>query len=244
MKVALLGYGKMGHTIEEVLLEQNKNHGTHHEVVLKIDEYNREGLSKENLKKADVAIDFSVPAAAFENIKSALEAGIPVVSGTTGWLEKLEEAKQLSGRYNTAFLYASNFSIGVNIFFDLNKKLAELMKNQHQYHVQVEETHHTQKLDSPSGTAITLAEEIIKSVKAKTKWVNNPSDKPDELVILSHREPGVPGTHVVEYESEVDTIEIIHTAHSRRGFAEGAAAAAEWIIGKQGVFTMKDVLGL
>jgi 4-hydroxy-tetrahydrodipicolinate reductase len=238
MKIALIGYGKMGKTLERLALANGD------EVVLIIDADNRREFTKENLDRADVAIEFSRPDSAFENIKTCLEAGVPVVSGTTAWLDQLPEAKAVCAQQNGAFLYASNFSIGVNIFFALNKMLAEKMSQQKQYKVSMEEIHHTQKLDAPSGTAITLAEGIMENIPEKKSWVNEPSEKLDELGIVSKRIDKVPGTHEIVYESEVDSIAIKHTAHSREGFASGALMAAAWIIGKQGFFEMKDMLGI
>ena len=238
MKIALIGYGKMGKTLERLALANGD------EVVLIIDADNRHEFTKENLERADVAIEFSRPDSAFENIKTCLEAGIPVVSGTTAWLDQLPDAKAICAQQKGAFLYASNFSIGVNIFFALNKMLAEKMSQQKQYKVSMEEIHHTQKLDAPSGTAITLAEGIMENISEKKNWINEPSEKPDELGIVSKRIDKVPGTHEIVYESVVDSISIKHTAHSREGFASGALMAAAWIIGKQGFFEMKDMLGI
>jgi 4-hydroxy-tetrahydrodipicolinate reductase len=235
MKIALLGYGKMGKSIEGIALEKG------HEILCKS---SRE-IDVKKLKTADVAIDFSVPEAAFQNIKTCLENGIPVVSGTTGWLEKYEEAKSICKEKNGAFLYASNFSVGVNLFFELNKKLAELTKKFPTYKPEIEETHHTAKLDAPSGTAITLAEQIIEKTD-KTTWELQESGETKSnsaIPIIAKRIANVPGTHIVKYESEIDSLEIKHTAHSRQGFAMGAVMAAEWIQGKTGVFGMKDVLG-
>ncbi|MCB0521273.1 MAG: 4-hydroxy-tetrahydrodipicolinate reductase [Lewinellaceae bacterium] len=237
MKIALIGYGKMGKAIERLALAGG------HEVVLKIGSGNKSELTVENLKLADVAIEFSRPETAFDNITLCAKAGIPVVCGTTAWLDRLEEAKGLVQANDSAFLYASNFSIGVNIFFALNRYLAVLMEQQPQYDVQMEETHHTQKLDAPSGTAITLANDILKNVARKNNWVKEKANAPTELPIASKRVDNVPGTHIVTWASGIDTIEISHTAHSREGFAAGALAAAEWIVGKQGCFEMEDMLG-
>lgn len=235
IKIALLGYGKMGKTIEEIAVEKG------HHIVYK----SSMELDVESLKAADVAIDFSVPEAAFRNIKACLENGIPVVSGTTGWLEKYEEAKSICEKKQGAFLYASNFSIGVNLFFELNKKLAELTKTFPDYKPSIEETHHTAKLDAPSGTAISLAEQIIEKTN-KTNWKLQESAEPigeSSIPITAFRVANVPGTHTIKYQSEIDDLEIKHTAHSRKGFAMGAVMAAEWIPGKSGCFGMKDVLG-
>lgn len=238
MKIALIGYGKMGKSIEQASLEKG------HEIILRISHDNAEQLTKENLQHADVAIEFTNADAALKNILLCLQSGIPVISGTTGWLANLpkieKECKELSG----TFLYASNFSIGVNLFFELNKKLAELMASQADYLVELEETHHTQKKDAPSGTAITLAEEIIEKLDNKSAWINDEKPGDTEILIRSKRIENVPGTHSVKYSSSVDDIEIIHTAHNRTGFAAGAVMAAEFIIGKKGIFTMKQVLGI
>lgn len=236
MKIALIGYGKMGKTIEQ--LAQAKGH----KVVLKIDVDNRDQLTAGRLAGADVAIEFTRPESAFGNIVAALEAGIPVVSGTTGWLDRLEEIKTICAREKGAFFYASNFSIGVNIFFAVNRYLARMMEQQPQYEIEVEEIHHTQKLDAPSGTAITLAQGILDEISRKKFWVNDKDDNPEALPIISKRIDPAPGTHEIHYHSEIDSITIRHTAHSREGFAAGALMAAEWIVGKQGVFGMGDLL--
>jgi 4-hydroxy-tetrahydrodipicolinate reductase len=239
MKIALLGYGKMGHAIEEIALQRD------HEVVCKVGIENLEDRTAENIKKADVVIEFTGPDSAFDNVKLCLDAGVPVVCGSTGWLAKFEEAKKYCQQKNGGFLYASNFSVGVNIFFALNKKLAELMSGQPEYEVSMKEIHHTQKLDAPSGTAITLAEQVMKALPGKKKWVNHPSDNSDELVILSERVDPAPGTHSITYSSDIDEICITHTARSRKGFATGAVIAAEFLAkNKQGVFSMQDVLGI
>lgn len=232
MKIALLGYGRMGQAIEKIALERG------HEIVIRKD---MEPLTID-LSLADAAIDFSHPNAAFDNIVSCFDAGVPVVSGTTGWLDRFEEAKALCSETKGAFLYASNFSIGVNLFFNLNAYLARLMRPLKDYDVELEEIHHVHKLDAPSGTAITLAEGILEQSE-KESWSLDKESR-DELFIGVEREGEVPGTHKVRYSSEVDSIEIKHTAHSRTGFALGAVVAAEWILGKQGVFGMKDVLDL
>ena len=232
MKIALLGYGKMGKVIEKIALERG------HEIVLRKDDTN----TFEGLLSADVAIDFSVPKAAVNNISTAIHAGIPVVSGTTGWLENYHEMVSLCKEKNAAFLYGSNFSLGVNLFFELNDYLAKIMSKFKEYTVSMEEIHHTEKLDKPSGTAISLANAIINHTD-KCNWaIENP--KEDDLFIDVKRIANVPGTHTVTYNSDVDFIEIKHVAHNREGFALGAVIAAEWIIGKKGVFSMKDVLGL
>ena len=232
MKIALLGYGKMGQVIERIALERG------HEIVLKKDENN----TFDGLSTADVAIDFSVPTAAVPNISSCFHANVPVISGTTGWLEHYDEMVALCTTKNGGFISSSNFSLGVNIFFELNEYLAKIMSKFDSYKVEMEEIHHTQKLDAPSGTAISLAKGVIEN-SSYTNWT---LEKPeaDQIHIEAKRIGTVPGTHTVTYNSVVDAIEIKHTAHNREGFALGAVIAAEWIIGKQGVFTMKDVLDL
>lgn len=238
MKIALVGYGKMGKAIEEVALERG------HEIVLRIGRTNASELSGNAVRAADIAIEFSSPESAFENVKRVLEAGVPVVCGSTGWTDKLETAKKIAAENATGLIYASNFSIGVNIFFEVNKQLAALMADRDEYDVSLEEIHHTQKKDAPSGTAISLANQVLDSVRRKKKWVNEQPGAPGDLVIISRREDPAPGTHHVRYDSAVDSIEIIHTAHSRKGFAAGAVLAAEFLIGQTGFFTMKDVLQL
>jgi 4-hydroxy-tetrahydrodipicolinate reductase len=233
MKIALFGYGKMGKVIEQIAIQRG------HDIILKIDK----GDSDFDLSEVDVAIDFSVPEAAVQNITKAFEQQTPIISGTTGWLKDFEQVKALCKAKNGAFIYASNFSLGVNIFFELNKTLAKLMKSQSQYQVSMEETHHTQKQDAPSGTAITLAKAIIEE-KGLDQWTLGASENPKQLGIEAKRIEKVPGTHQVVYNSEVDRIEIIHTAHNRQGFGLGAVVAAEWILGKQGIFSMKDVLNI
>lgn len=227
----------MGKAIEQIA-QQNG-----HEVVLRIDVNNVADFTAENLQKADVAIEFTRPETAFENLQKCLEAGTPVVVGTTGWLQRLEEAKVLCAKHQGALFYSSNYSIGVNVFFAVNRFLAQMMNGHKQYAVRMAETHHTQKLDAPSGTAITLAEGILEQLERKSSWVNQPETKADELSILSYRVDPAPGTHEVYYESAIDSIEIRHTAHSREGFASGAVQAAVWLVGKKGVFTMSDLLG-
>lgn len=232
MKIALLGYGKMGKVIERIALERG------HEIVLR----KTSSDTFEDLNKADVAIDFSIPDAAITNISTCLNQGIPVISGTTGWLENYHEMVKLCEEQNGAFIYGSNFSLGVNIFFELNDYLAKMMSKFNQYKVEMEEIHHTQKLDAPSGTAITLVNRIIENSDYSSWALENA--KEDEILIDAKRIENVPGTHSVFYNSEVDTIEIKHTAHNRDGFALGSVIAAEWIIGKKGIFSMKDVLQL
>ena len=232
MKIALLGYGKMGQVIERIALERG------HEIVLKKDEFN----TYDGLSSADVAIDFSVPTAAVTNISNCFHANVPVISGTTGWLEHYDEMLALCAAKNGGFISSSNFSLGVNIFFELNEYLAKIMSKFDSYSVDMEEIHHTQKLDAPSGTAISLAKGVIENSNY-TKWtLDNPEN--NEIHIDTKRIGTVPGTHTVTYNSAVDAIEIKHTAHNREGFALGAVIAAEWIVGKHGVFTMKDVLNL
>ncbi len=242
MKLALLGYGKMGQIVERFALERG------HEVVLKITIDNLQDLTVANLANADVAIDFSAPDAVVNNIYKCFEASVPIVVGTTGWYGKLQEIKNDCLSSNNTLLYGSNFSIGVNLFFYLNKVLAKLMNNYPAYEVQVEEIHHTQKLDAPSGTAMTIAEDIIENLDRKTEWLNEIVGTPipeiiknEQLLIESHRIENVPGTHTVVYSSEVDDIEIKHTAHSRAGFALGALVAAEWLQNKQGFYNVADV---
>lgn len=232
MKIALLGYGKMGKAIEAVALKRG------HEIALRKTSQN----TFDGLETADVAIDFSIPSTAAINITTSLNAGIPTISGTTGWLEDYEIVAKLAEENSGAFIYGSNFSLGVNLFFKLNEQLANLMCKFPEYKVRMAEIHHTQKLDAPSGTAITLAKGVME-VTDYSSWALE-NAKPDEILIDAKRIENVPGTHTVFYESDIDTIEITHTAHSRGGFALGAVVAAEWIIGKTGVFTMKDVLGL
>lgn len=238
MKIALIGYGKMGKAIEEIALSQG------HTILYRIDINSQHLLEKDTLSKADVAIEFTTPETAYHNIQKCFAAGVPVVSGTTGWLDKLEEVKKQCLAENQSFLYTSNFSIGVNIFFEINKQLAKLMAAHPEYEISLEEIHHTQKKDAPSGTALSLAQQILERIPRKQKWVNHAPARPEELAIISKRIDPAPGTHTVRYSSDIDDIEIIHTAHSRKGFAAGALAAAVFIADKKGVFEMKDVLGL
>lgn len=233
MKIALLGYGKMGKTIEQIALKRG------HSIVLKVDKNDTDY----DITKADVAIDFSIPDAAVSNITNCLQNNVPVISGTTGWLEKYNDMVNLAKQTNGAFIYASNFSLGVNIFFELNKTLAKMMANLSDYNVSMEEIHHTQKLDAPSGTAITLAEGIIENTNYEN-WQLDKAKNDTEIPIVAKRIEDVPGTHHVAYSSEVDTINISHTAHNRQGFALGAVVAAEWLLDKTGVYTMKDVLNI
>ena len=231
MKIALLGYGKMGKVIEKIALERG------HTIVLKKSSTD----SFDGLEKADVAIDFSVPDSAVSHITECLNKNIPVICGTTGWLKDYDKMQVLCKEKNGSFIYGSNFSLGVNVFFELNKQLAKMMHNLKQYNVTMEEVHHTQKLDAPSGTAISLANDIIQN-SDKTNWSLEKEE--NSIYIDAKRIENVPGTHSVFYDSEVDQIEIKHTAHSREGFALGSIIAAEWLLGKKGVFTMKDVLGI
>jgi 4-hydroxy-tetrahydrodipicolinate reductase len=245
MNIALLGYGKMGKIIEKIATDRK------HTIVLKIDYDNQHDLTAENLKKADAIIEFTTPASVLNNIQYCFDADVPVVVGTTGWYEHLGEVKEKCAAGNHTLLYASNFSIGVNIFFHINRKLAKLMSNYPYYDVQVEEIHHAQKVDSPSGTAITIAEGIIENLDSKKEWVNalttegddtnDENIKNDQLLIESFRIDSVPGTHTVIYDSEVDSIEFKHTAHNRNGFALGAVLAAEWVHTKKGFFSVEEM---
>lgn len=237
MKIAIIGYGRMGKTIERLAVAQG------HEIVLKISIDNIETFTQENLQKADVAIEFTRPESAFNNIQKCLSAGVPVISGTTGWLSQLETIKSICESNGGAFLYASNFSVGVNIFFEVNRHLAKMMNTHTEYEPSLNEIHHTKKLDAPSGTGITLAEGVLENIDRKSNWVNRNSDNTAELALTSERIDSVPGTHSIHYSSAIDTIEIKHTAHSREGFASGSILAASWIIGKKGCFTMREVLG-
>ncbi|MWB94612.1 4-hydroxy-tetrahydrodipicolinate reductase [Flavobacterium sp. GA093] len=232
MKIALLGYGKMGKVIERIALERG------HEIVLKKDETN----TFEGLSNADVAIDFSVPTAAVDNISNCFHTNVPVVSGTTGWLEHFDEMVALCNEKQGGFISSSNFSLGVNIFFELNEYLAKIMSQFDSYKVSMEEIHHTQKLDAPSGTAISLAKGVIEN-SAYANWTMDEA-KQNEIFIEAKRIGDVPGTHTVTYDSVVDSIELKHTAHNREGFALGAVIAAEWLAGKKGIYSMKDVLNL
>ena len=232
MKIALLGYGRMGKEIEKIAISRG------HEIVIK-----KENDSIIDITIADVAIDFSVPNSAFDNISNCFKNNVPVISGTTGWLDSYDNAVALCKEKKGGFIYASNFSVGVNIFFELNKQLAKMMGSIENYDISMEEIHHTKKLDAPSGTAITLAQGIIENT-SKENWELNKITSEENIPIIAKRIPEVPGTHSVWYKSDVDTIEIKHTAHNRKGFALGAVIAAEWIIGKTGVFSMKDVLNI
>ena len=237
MNIALIGYGKMGKIIETVAVSRG------HHVALKIDLENIAAFNQENLANIDVAIEFTGPHTALDNVLKCIGFNTPVVCGSTGWLENLSQVEESCNKHNGSFIYASNFSVGVNIFFEVNKKLAQLMEGQNQYNIHIKEIHHTQKKDAPSGTAITLAEQVLANNSQKTNWVNQDSTNPKELVIESERIDPYPGLHEVIYSSEIDEIKIQHNAHNRNGFALGAVLAAEYISNKKGIFTMKDVLG-
>ena len=236
MKIALIGYGKMGREIKTVALDRK------HEIVLEVDSHNMDSVTLDDIRKADVAIEFTNPGGVVGNILKCFDANVPVVVGTTGWHTRIDELKGICKEKNQTMFYASNFSIGVNIFFRLNEFLAKIMNNYPEYDVFVQEIHHTQKLDSPSGTAIVLANQIVKNLDRKDKWVNQESDSIRDLEIKSDRIDDVLGTHVVNYYSPVDDLELTHVANSRKGFAVGAVSAAEWVIGKKGVFGMDDML--
>ena len=238
MNIGLLGYGKMGKAIEQIALQRG------HNIVVAVGIENLEDRTIENIRKADVISEITGPERAFDNLKFCFDAGVPVVCGSTGWLDKFDEIKQYCTEKNGGLLYASNYSVGVNIFFALNKKLAELMAAHKEYDVELTEIHHTQKLDAPSGTAISLAQQVLEKIHGKTRWVNQPSSNQSDLVILSERVDPAPGTHTVGYYSEIDDIEITHTAHNRTGFATGAVLAAEFMNKKHGIFSMQDVLGI
>jgi 4-hydroxy-tetrahydrodipicolinate reductase len=232
MKIALLGYGRMGKEIEKIAISRG------HEIVIK-----KDIGAIIDITLADIAIDFSIPDSAFNNISNCIKNNVPVISGTTGWLDKYEEVVALCKKEKGAFIYASNFSLGVNIFFELNKQLSKMMRNLEDYNISIEEIHHTKKLDAPSGTAITLAKAIIENSEKKN-WELGTNTSEENIAIAAKRILEVPGTHTVLYASDIDSIEIKHTAHSRQGFALGAVVAAEWILGKTGVFSMKDVLNI
>lgn len=236
MKIALIGYGKMGKTIEQIAL------GRGHQIVSIVDINNPDEFNSDNFKSADVAIEFTTPATAFDNYMKAFAAGVPVVSGTTGWLDRISEIKDKCANEGKTFFYASNFSIGVNLFFALNKQLAKMMNGFPGYEVTMTETHHIHKLDAPSGTAITLAEGILENIDRKERWTLEIAEKPTDLPIHAIREGEVPGIHEITYESDVDTISIKHDAKSRAGFALGAVVAAEFTAGKKGFLGMEDML--
>lgn len=235
MNIALIGYGKMGKEIEKIAVKRG------HTIVLKVDVNNKDTVTAADLKKADVAIEFTTPHTVLENIKKCFDADLPIVVGTTGWYENFDKIKDEATRGNKTFFYATNFSLGVNLFFKVNKYLAELMNKYPEYEVSMEEIHHIHKLDKPSGTAITLAEQVIDKIDRKNKW--SITDKTaDTLFIEDKREGEVPGTHIIKYQSAVDDIEIMHKAHNRQGFALGSVVAAEFLKGKKGVYTMSDVI--
>ncbi|MGE0019499.1 MAG: 4-hydroxy-tetrahydrodipicolinate reductase [Draconibacterium sp.] len=238
MNIALIGYGKMGKEIEKIAISRG------HQIKLIIDIDNQHELTAENLKKCDVAIEFTIPHNAVKNYEVCFEAGIPVVSGTTGWLDKKEEVLRMCTEKDGTFFYGSNFSVGVNLFFALNRKLAELMAPYKEYNVEMTEVHHIHKLDAPSGTAISLAEDILDIFPGKNKWVNDQVPTENELNIKSEREGEIPGIHTIKYESDVDFIEITHSTKSRKGLAFGAVLAAEYSVGKKGILNMKDLLNL
>ena len=235
MKIALIGYGKMGKAIESIALERG------HTITSRYT--SSEPLVSESLSNADVAIEFTNPESAGKNIETCINAGVPVIVGSTGWYDRFDELSSLCAETGGSFLHATNFSLGVNLFFKLNKELAKLMNNQ-DYQPSIMEVHHLEKKDSPSGTAITLAEGLLTNFNGKLGWVNHPTNNKSELEIVSERTPNVPGTHRITYKSDIDNIEIAHIAHNRKGFALGSVVAAEWILGKQGVFSMEDVLNL
>lgn len=236
MNIALIGYGKMGKEIEQIALSRQ------HKIVLKVDVNNSDTFTIDELKKADVAIEFSTPESAVKNIYKCFDAGIPVIVGTTGWLDKLNEIKNTCAEKKQTLFYTSNYSIGVNLFFKLNKYLASLMNSYTDYDLKIEEIHHVHKLDSPSGTAISIATQALENLERKQKWVNAPTENKSELEIISKRIDEVPGTHTVNYTSTIDEISITHIAHNRKGFALGAVIAAEWVQGKKGVFGMDDLM--
>ena len=240
MKIALIGYGKMGQTIERIAESRG------HEIVLRISLDNLSDFTTEKLQQADVAIDFTQPEVAVQNIRKCFEAKVPVVCGTTGWYTDFEAIKKECSETNSSLFYATNFSVGVQIFMEINRRLAELMNRQTDYNIAVEEIHHTQKLDAPSGTAITLVEDVIAKIDRKNGWIlsNENTHDDHQIPITAKREEKVPGTHEISYSSSIDTIEIKHTAHSREGFAMGAVLAAEFLLGKKGIFTMNDLLQL
>jgi len=236
MRIALIGYGKMGKAIEPIALDRG------HEIILRA--ACKEEIDGKIVSEADVAIEFTDPSSAKDNILSCFQLGTPIVVGTTGWYENYEEIEEKQRNLKGALLASTNFSLGVNIFLEINKQLAELMNHQNQYDVMISETHHTEKLDAPSGTAISIGEGIIDSMDRKKNWTNSIANDAESISILSKREPDVPGTHTVTYTSEVDSVKIEHTAHNRKGFALGAVIAAEFIHGKTGIYSMKDVLNL
>lgn len=236
MKIAIIGYGKMGKEIEQIAIERG------HKVTLKINSQNVSDFTFDNLKKVDVAIEFTTPELAVNNINVCLTSNTPIVVGTTGWYDRFDEVQEIVAENDGSMLYATNCSIGVNLFFKLNKYLAKIMDKHNEYNVSMNEIHHTQKLDAPSGTAITLGEGIVENILAKDTWVKGEAKAKNQLGITSERIDDVPGTHEIKYSSAIDDIEIKHTAHNRKGFALGAVVAAEYIVNKKGIFTMEDVL--
>lgn len=238
MKILLVGYGKMGKNIESIVRERG------HEIAGIVDKDNSKTIAEYAEGEVDAAIEFTQPDSAFSNLKALMEKGIPTVCGTTGWLDQRPTVEQLCREHNSAFFYASNFSVGVNLFFAVNKYLAKLMNRFDEYDVEMKEIHHIHKLDAPSGTAVTLAEGILENLSRKEKWVLDKDGAPGDLTVKAERTGEVPGTHIVTYNSPIDTIDIKHEAHSRKGFATGAVLAAEFIAGKQGIFGMNDLLNI
>lgn len=238
MELVISGYGRMGHEVEKIAIDRN------HKIIAVIDNKDDWNNKSEIIKNADAVIDFSFPETALDVFKKCFDLSVPIVTGTTGWYDKIEEVKKLCTTNNASFFYAPNFSIGVNIFFETNRKLAKMISAVGGYQPSMEEIHHIHKLDSPSGTAIKLAEDTIKEFEGIDSWKNEPTNNKNELSILSKREDEIPGTHILKYESSVDEIQISHTAKNRKGFAQGAVIAAEFILGKKGFFSMNDLLNM
>ena len=238
LNIILIGYGRMGHEVEKAAKKRG------HHIIMTVDQENQNDMNPGNLKKADVAIEFSLPDAAYNNIMTCLQAGLPVVSGTTGWLDKMPQVEDYCNQHNQAFFHAANFNIGVNLFFKLNEYFARIMNDYSNYDVEVEETHHVHKVDAPSGTAKKLADRLLQAIDRKKNWKKEKAQSPEDLAVRSIREDEVPGIHRVMYHSDFDDIEIKHAAKSREGFALGAVMAAEFLQGKQGVFSMDDLLNL